>query len=160
MGGFTLIELLVVIGVLGILAAGLLAAIDPLEQLRKGRDTTNRNIAVELNSALIRYNAINADYPWGTGVQAPTVIGAVTGTIIQTLIDVGELKPTFINALPGGSASSLTLIGAVTGEIFVCFNPESKSISADPTTIFANTSNPPTQTTGCTATGTCYWCAR
>jgi len=31
--GFTLMELLIVIGVLGILAAGLLAAIDPFEQL-------------------------------------------------------------------------------------------------------------------------------
>jgi len=33
--GFTLMELLIVIGVLGILAAGLLAAIDPFEQLKK-----------------------------------------------------------------------------------------------------------------------------
>ena len=35
--GFTLMELLIVIGVLGILAAGLLAAIDPFEQLKGPR---------------------------------------------------------------------------------------------------------------------------
>ena len=34
--GFTLLELLVVIAILGILAAGLLAAIDPLELINKG----------------------------------------------------------------------------------------------------------------------------
>ena len=37
--GFTLIELLIVIELLGALAAGLLAAIDPFEQLKKGVDT-------------------------------------------------------------------------------------------------------------------------
>ena len=37
--GFTLIELLIVIGILGILAAGLQAAIDPIEQLKKGQDS-------------------------------------------------------------------------------------------------------------------------
>ena len=34
-----MIELLIVIGVLGILATGLLAAVDPFEQLKKARDT-------------------------------------------------------------------------------------------------------------------------
>ena len=37
--GFTLIELLIVIAILGILAAGLLLAIDPAEKLRQGADT-------------------------------------------------------------------------------------------------------------------------
>ena len=37
--GFTLIELLIVIAILGILAGGLLLAIDPAEKLRQGNDT-------------------------------------------------------------------------------------------------------------------------
>lgn len=160
MRGFTLIELLVVIGVLGILAAGLLAAIDPLEQLRKGRDTQKRNVAVELNNALTRYNAVNGDYPWGTGSTGPVTLAAASGTIIQSLVGVGELKPTFNQGLPGGSASAITLIGATSGEIYVCFNPESKSISQDPSTIFTSTANPPATGATCPGTGTCFWCAR
>ena len=35
--GFTMIELLVVIAVIGILAVALLATLNPLEQIRKGR---------------------------------------------------------------------------------------------------------------------------
>ena len=43
--GFTLIELLVVIGILGILAAALVATIDPFEQLNKAQDSTVKNMA-------------------------------------------------------------------------------------------------------------------
>lgn len=62
--GFTLMELLIVIGVLGILAAGLLAAIDPFEQLKKTRDTNNRSAAIELLGASQRYFATHGYLPW------------------------------------------------------------------------------------------------
>lgn len=62
--GFTLMELLIVIGVLGILAAGLLAAIDPFEQLKKARDTNNRSAAIELLSSSQRYYANHGYLPW------------------------------------------------------------------------------------------------
>src|SRR3990167_3167776 len=73
--GFTLIELLVVIGILGILAAALIATIDPFEQLKKGRDTTTRNTALEYLNALTRYYATHGAFPWDVGVAgcaAPT----------------------------------------------------------------------------------------
>ena len=57
-------ELLIVIGVLGILAVGLLAAIDPFEQLKKARDTNNRNAATELLQANQRYYATHGYLPW------------------------------------------------------------------------------------------------
>jgi len=63
--GFTLIELLVVIGILGILAIGILAAIDPFEQLKKGRDTNLRNVTVEYVNACTRYYATHGVLPWG-----------------------------------------------------------------------------------------------
>lgn len=57
-------ELLIVIGVLGILAAGLLAAIDPFEQLKKARDTNNRSAAIELLQSSQRYYANHGYLPW------------------------------------------------------------------------------------------------
>lgn len=164
--GFTLIELLVVIGVLGILAAGLLAAIDPLEQLRKGRDTQKRNVAIELNNAVTRYYAIFGDFPWSAAEPETNrwlAAGRMT-QMINTLIGVGELKPTFIQGLPGGAAASIRFIGSrARGEVFVCFNPESKAISDDPSTIFENLANPPSTAGGLCPSVTranCYWCAR
>ena len=61
--GFTMIELLVVIAVLGILAAAVLSAINPIEQINKGRDTGHRSDAEQLLSAVDRYFALHELYP-------------------------------------------------------------------------------------------------
>jgi prepilin-type N-terminal cleavage/methylation domain-containing protein len=65
--GFTMIELLIVIGILGILAVAVLAAINPIEQINRGRDTGSRSDAEQLISAIDRYYAFNGYYPWQTG---------------------------------------------------------------------------------------------
>lgn len=62
--GFTMIELLVVIAVLGVLAAAVLSAINPIEQINKGRDTGHRSDAEQLLSAVDRYFALHELYPW------------------------------------------------------------------------------------------------
>lgn len=163
--GFTLVELLVVIGILGILAAGLLAAIDPLEQLKKGRDQNKRNIAVEYHNALTRYYSTYGEMPWGTAAQAPQTLSAVQGTITATLMNTGELKATF-NQAAGSNLAQVTVMGqavAAGGDAFVCFDPESKSVSLDPTTIFSSTANPPATAASCqppASTSGCYFCAR
>ncbi|MBP9781413.1 prepilin-type N-terminal cleavage/methylation domain-containing protein [Candidatus Woesebacteria bacterium] len=63
-GGFTMIELLIVISILGILAVMVLAAINPLEQINRGRDTAKRGDAEQLLGAFERYNAFNGYFPW------------------------------------------------------------------------------------------------
>jgi len=61
---FTMIELLIVISVLGILAIGVLAAVDPFEQLKKARDTNTRSSVLALQTAFIRYYASHGALPW------------------------------------------------------------------------------------------------
>lgn len=86
MKGFTLMELLIVIGVLGILAAGLLAAIDPFEQLKKARDTNNRSAAIEILQSSQRYYATHGYLPW----RKP---GATAGTFVCDGADIADLRP-------------------------------------------------------------------
>lgn len=50
--GFTLIELLIVIAVLGVLATGLVAAINPLEKLANTRDSVRKSTIAQLTQAL------------------------------------------------------------------------------------------------------------
>jgi len=62
--GFTMIELLIVITILGILAVAVLSAINPIEQINRGRDTSSQSDAEQLLSAIERYNAFQGHFPW------------------------------------------------------------------------------------------------
>ena len=61
--GFTLIELLIVIAVIGVLAAVILVAIDPIEQLARGRDAGRKSTNVQLGRALEAFYANTGSYP-------------------------------------------------------------------------------------------------
>ncbi len=156
--GFTLIELLIVIGILGILAAGLLAALDPLDQLRRGRDSNRRNVATELVGALDRYYAVTGSMPWGTGATTVNDITTITGNIISTLVNSGELKSTFANGIPTGR--TINLISDASTNIYSCFQPEAKAGNVDQNSIYTATGNPPTIGATCPGAATCYFCAR
>lgn len=89
--GFTLIELLIVIALIGILAVALLSAINPLEQLRKGRDSARKADAAELLNAIERFQASYQCYPWdydltiGTCLPSFVPLGGASGTV--TIVD-------------------------------------------------------------------------
>ncbi len=149
--GFTLIELLVVIGILGILAAALIATVDPFEQLKKGRDTTTRNTALEYLNALTRYYATHAKLPWdisttdGCTAPAPAVLlsalPAMTSctTILET---EGELKTGFGSAVSDSGADDLIKVrttAAGASNVTLCFSPTAKSIKADDATKYDST---------------------
>src|SRR3989338_9509836 len=53
--GFTLIELLIVIAVLGVLASVVLVAIDPVEQIRRGKDANRLQMITQLGHAASAY---------------------------------------------------------------------------------------------------------
>lgn len=61
--GFTLIELLVTIAVIGILAGGTIAAVDPLAQFKKARDAQKMADLKILDTALEAYYNDYGTYP-------------------------------------------------------------------------------------------------
>ncbi len=169
--GFTLIELLIVIALLGALAVGLLAALDPFEQLKKGTDTGIRNTVSELQGSIVRYYAIKNGMPWeqlGTPITtftATNLLSAYTGINIPDIITAGELKTDF-STLASGQLSNITIEGS-SESVTVCFAPASKSFRSDANTKYyisagEITSYSANNSTTCgdpgSATFACMWC--
>ena len=136
--GFTLIELLVVIAVLGILMAAILAGIDPLQQIKKGRDTATRNMMVEYNNALLRYNAIQGIFPWNQTATSGTLNDVAFGPYTSMLANAGELKTNFI-AAAGTQNLAKIFINTAEKSAVICFNPESKAFQGDPQAQYTST---------------------
>ncbi|HAI22352.1 TPA: hypothetical protein DCP77_01900 [Candidatus Collierbacteria bacterium] len=186
--GFTLMELLIVIGVLGILAAGLLAAIDPFEQLKKARDTNNRSAAIEMLGSSQRYYATHGYLPWYkmTGavydctsatidtLRTPTTAYPFPAVLVNKAGSPGHdalMKTCIDNTLSvdgeikdtffDGLSTTLYLTSGSTTRVGVCFPPESKSNRSDAQTIY-NIATAGVVTAGCTVdqrdAGQCVQC--
>jgi len=147
--GFTMIELLIVIAVLGILAVAVLAAINPIEQINRGRDTGSRSDAEQLLSAIDRFYASQGYYPWRTAADdleadgsAPIDAAAFTpvdmefvdtaaAAVLTKLSDGGtaELKESFVNRIVDSGYNSLQVYnqGGQGDSTYVCFVPKSGS---------------------------------
>lgn len=152
---FTMIELLIVISILGILAVAVLSAINPIEQINRGRDTGSRSDAEQLLSALDRYYAYKGFYPWQQN-PADTSNAGITFQIINDQLVQGnsvncpilyrlsettgisactgengaqELKISFVNKISNTGYNPLYIYNAgVTGSsTYVCFKPISNS---------------------------------
>ncbi len=157
--GFTLIELLIVIALLGALAVGLLATIDPFEQLKKGRDTSLRNTVSEFYNANLRYYSTKAAFPWGTGSTFVAQPVSNMGSSVTELINAGELKNRFMDLAGTGNLGKIYVTSTSSENEAVCFRPESKSFQVDPNTIYGSDAS--AQTSGCRSQGgtsLCYFC--
>jgi prepilin-type N-terminal cleavage/methylation domain-containing protein len=172
--GFTLIELLIVIALLGALAVALLAALDPLEQIKKGTDTGVRNTVAEIGGSFTRYASVKAGSMPFSGTVPWGAVGTDTaGTwyqAIQSVIDAGELKSDFFTL--SKDQLDKIYITAIndqgTQKAYVCFQPSSKSFRVDANTKFGYLTGQDgtmTELSGCDASGTvaagtCYWCVQ
>ena len=165
--GFTLIELLIVIALLGALAIGLLATIDPFEQLKKGRDTATRNTATEFYNANLRYYGTKGNFPWTTDIDIPiNLANASAGNAVSSLVAAGELKTNFSQAAGTNRLGRIYLTSTTTDEMVVCFTPESKNFRLDSNTIYS-TDGDAAASAGCIANGgtganatSCFWCIK
>lgn len=156
--GFTMIELLIVMGILSVLAVGVLAAIDPVEQLNKSRDTGARSDSKNLLDAVERYYAVKELYPWGTGsVPAFTSSIANLNSSITALTNSGELKTTFAGRIAKYISGAQGLMMYKVGNsdaVWVCFTPSSKSFTEEATSRCLAANRPAGYPgSACTATG-------
>lgn len=152
-GGFTMIELLIVIAILGILAVAVLAALNPIEQINRGRDTGSRSDSEQLLSAIDRFNAFQGYYPWQTGATDVTNIAlawttwAAAADIADTAgtpcpvseklsqavtagcVGTDELKVTFFERVFNAGYNTLKIYnrGTQGDSTYVCFAPKSKA---------------------------------
>jgi prepilin-type N-terminal cleavage/methylation domain-containing protein len=98
--GFTLIELLIVIAVIGILAAVVLAAIDPAEQLKRGRDSSRIQTVATLGHAMAAYVTIQQ-----SNIAGGFTLPAATNTWQTMLVNSGDIK---VTASAPGTGSGCT----------------------------------------------------
>jgi len=172
--GFTLVELLIVIALLGALAIGLIGALDPFEQLKKGTDTGTRDLVNQVQTAVLRYNATTNKMPWAAwdtaDIAATALSDASFDDAIQALMDSGEMKTNF-NEIYANAKSKVfvTYLHPDVSQsltVRVCYMPDSKSFQVDPNTKYNQdgTVNDGTGAAACKSTtggaANCYWCVQ
>ncbi len=99
--GFTLIELLVVIGILGILLAIVLIAINPARQFAQANNTARRSDVTTLLNAIHQYAADNkGNLPTHMPKAADGVVAIATGGTASVGDICKDISPTYVSALP------------------------------------------------------------
>ena len=107
--GFTLIELLIVIGILGILAAVVLVAINPTKQLAESRNAARRTDVKTIMNAIQQYVIENGSLPAGVdttlrmlGTDASGCdFACPTGTAASACVDLtSALVPAHTSGIP------------------------------------------------------------
>lgn len=133
--GFTLVELLIVVSILSLLTVAVLAAINPLEQLKKGRDTQRKADAATLLAASERFQATFGCYPWKRPASVcntwvlpyTTVIPAAFTGYLRQLLEQDEIKTQFTSRSTVTTGDITSYEDPATGQASFCFTPESKS---------------------------------
>lgn len=152
--GFTLVELLLIIVLISILAIAALVALDPFEQIKKGRDTSMFNASNEVYGAIIRFYAIGGQTPYTIDMEGVSLESNEGQKLVNELISTGELKNNFSN-LAGNSMSEMFFTGKVDLSYFtVCFIPKSKSYKENTQAIYNKYGSP----TNCNEND-CYMCS-
>ena len=102
--GFTLIELLVVIGIIGILAAIVLVAVNPGRQFAQARDTQRRSDLYALTNAIYQYAAEHS------GNLPDTDGDDLTSNFPVVITCIGDTAPCFDIAAAGNAALTETVV--------------------------------------------------
>lgn len=81
--GFTLVEILITLALLAIIAVVTLIAINPLEQLRRAKDSANLQNATSFLNAISRYQA--------TKEKDPEILASANSSDCQDIVSAGPV---------------------------------------------------------------------
>lgn len=146
--GFTLIEVLIVIALIASLAVVVIAAINPVEQANRSRDTRYATETADVVKAVERYFASQGSFPW-VAVDSATYdntddFGYVNATTEEVgicgsscandgvLITSEELRSDFLNKgfVTATDVADQIVVGKDTGSnesVYACYIPLSKA---------------------------------
>jgi type IV pilus assembly protein PilA len=125
--GFTLLEILLVVGIIAILAGIVIIAINPSKQLATVRNAERKSDLKQLNNAITQFYIDKSYYPASTTLSTTTLkeicntgsvsatTTAVTGVTCASLglINLSELVPTYITAIPTDPTGSSSLLAFI-----------------------------------------------
>lgn len=177
--GFTLVELLIVIALLGVIALVVVAAINPIEQANRARDTRFKTDGAQMISAVDRYFTAASEFPWVTEGSVTTndasfgfitagnpgvgICGDASCATDGYLITTNELKSEFRNRdfIDATVVDKQLLIGKAQGtsqSVYACYIPAAKSnrdkaIADDKVYTVSSTDGSRTATTACDTAG-------
>ena len=115
--GFTLLEILLVVGIIAILAGIVIIAINPSKQLAQVRNTERKSDLKQIANAITQYYIDHNTYPTtvlgtlteicDTGANASSS-GLTTTCNSANLINLSELVPTYLTAIPKDPSATTT----------------------------------------------------
>lgn len=86
--GFTLIEIIIVVAILGILAIGLIAALNPVEQINRAHDATTLTLAREFTNAASRFQTNKVYSPACPDVTCAAYVDSLSSTASVPLLTI------------------------------------------------------------------------
>ncbi len=99
--GFTLIELLIVIGIVAILAAAVIIAINPGHQFASARDVTRQSHLGSIDKAFLSYQVDNnGNLPDYIPLEPIEICNIVEFQDCEELIDLSDIIPDYLSFLP------------------------------------------------------------
>ncbi len=97
--GFTLVEIIIVVAIIGVLAGGLIAIIDPAGQLKGSRDSKRKADLKQIQAALELYRADQGIYPSSTGAEFGNDVANYSAN--SSLVDdPADVQVTYLPTVP------------------------------------------------------------
>ena len=130
--GFTLVELLVVLGILAVMLALVLIAINPLEMLNKTQDVAVQQVTKDFASATKYFYATEKTTPWEKNTSCRDEL-ATKDTVsqmpscVQELTKGGDLQTKAVNS----DEAKDIFMTECSGSVALCYKPKSSTYRND-----------------------------